>query len=158
MQRSSSPQPTIRSSMRASSRMLEPRTRSSAMQLHPDRGDFTMAATQRIGELTISVDSGGSSPAFSRRVVRELAERLGAPYADAVRTLARMRTYVKETFPEQERAPILRALAQRPIGELAAVPRDGRLRDAAQRPRDDCRAAPWRHVWPNEGSRRRCSA
>ena len=81
-----------------------------------------MAATQRIGELTISVDSGGSSPAFSRRVVRELAERLGAPYADAVRTLARMRKYVKETFPEQERAPILQALAARPIGELAAVP------------------------------------
>ena len=69
----------------------------------PDRGDFTMAATQRIGELTISVDSGGSAPAFSRRVVAELAERLGAPYADAVRTLARMRAYVKDAFPEEER-------------------------------------------------------
>lgn len=88
----------------------------------PDRGDFTMPATQRIGELTISADSGGSAPAFSRRVVADLAQTLGAPYADAVRTLAQMRAYVKEAFPEQERAPILRALAQRPIAELAAAP------------------------------------
>jgi hydroxymethylbilane synthase len=88
----------------------------------PDRGDFTMPATQRIGELTISADSGGSAPAFSRRVVRELAQMLGAPYADALRTLAQMRAYVKETFPEEERARILRALAQRPIAELAAAP------------------------------------
>jgi hydroxymethylbilane synthase len=89
---------------------------------NPERGDFTMAATQRIGELTISVDSGGNAPAFSRRVVRELAQTLGAPYADAVRTLASMRTYVKETFPSEERGPILRALAQRPISELAEAP------------------------------------
>ncbi len=88
----------------------------------PERGDFTMAATRRIGELTISVDSGGSSPAFSRRVADELAESLSGPYADAVRTLARVRTYVKETFPFEERSAILRALAHRPIAELAATP------------------------------------
>ncbi|MFY9883333.1 MAG: hydroxymethylbilane synthase [Candidatus Cybelea sp.] len=88
----------------------------------PDRGDFTMPATQWIGELTISADSGGSAPAFSRRVVAELAQTLGAPYADAVRTLAQMRAYVKAAFPEEERGAILRALAQRPISELAATP------------------------------------
>jgi hydroxymethylbilane synthase len=88
----------------------------------PKRGDFTMPATQRLGGLTITADSGGSAPAFSRRVVRELAEMLGAPYADALRTLARMREYVKDAFPEGERATILRTLAQRPIAELAAAP------------------------------------
>ncbi len=88
----------------------------------PDRGDFTMAAMRRIGDLTISVDSGGSSPAFSRRIVRELAETLSGPYADAVRTLARMRAYVKETFPFEERSAILRSLAQRPVAELATAP------------------------------------
>jgi len=87
---------------------------------NPELGDFTMAATARVGDLTISVDSGGSAPAFSSRVARELADRLGTPYADAVRTLARMRSYVKETFAAQERGPILRALARRPVGELAA--------------------------------------
>ncbi len=90
--------------------------------LHPARGDFTMAATQRIGELTISVDSSGNAPAFSRRVARELAGNLGPSYADAVRALARMRDYVKQTFPAGERAPILRALAERPIAELVAAP------------------------------------
>lgn len=87
-----------------------------------DAGDFTMAATTRIGDLTISVDSGGNAPAFSARVVRELSAFLGRRYGDAVRTLARMREYVKETFPAVERAPILRALAERSVDELAAMP------------------------------------
>jgi hydroxymethylbilane synthase len=90
---------------------------------HPDRGDFTMNATRRLGDLTISVDSAGNAPAFARRIARELAQALGTPYADAVRTLAEMRTYVKETFPQAERAPILGALAERPVAELAAPPR-----------------------------------
>jgi len=89
----------------------------------PQRGDFTMAATQHIGELTISVDSGGSSPAFARRIVRELTDRLDSSYADAVRTLSRMRAYVKETFPSTERGAILRALAERPVAELATARR-----------------------------------
>jgi hydroxymethylbilane synthase len=89
----------------------------------PVRGDFTMPATRRVGDLTISVDSGGGAPAFSRRVATELAESLDDSYAGALRTLARIRAYVMETFPAPERGPILRALAQRPIAELAAEPR-----------------------------------
>ncbi|HEY6327422.1 MAG TPA: hydroxymethylbilane synthase [Candidatus Cybelea sp.] len=86
-----------------------------------DAGDFTMAATTRVGDLTISVDSGGNAPAFSARVVRELAALLGPRYGDAVRTLARMREYVKETFPAAERAPILRALAEHSVDDLASM-------------------------------------
>lgn len=89
----------------------------------PGRGDFTMPATRRIGELTVSVDSGGAAPAFSRRVAAELAERLDDSYSDALRTLARMRAYVMETFLPPDRATILRALAERPMAELAAEPR-----------------------------------
>jgi hydroxymethylbilane synthase len=88
--------------------------------MQPERGDFTMPATRRIGELTIGVDSGGAAPAFSRRVAAELAGTLDGSYADALRTLAQMRAYVMETFPPPERGPILRALAQRPVAELAA--------------------------------------
>lgn len=88
----------------------------------PDRGDFTMPSTRRIGELTISVDSGGAAPAFSRRVAAQLAGSLDDSYSSALQTLARMRTYVIETFAPQERAAILRALAERPIGELAVEP------------------------------------
>jgi hydroxymethylbilane synthase len=88
----------------------------------PERGDFTMPATRRIGELTISVDSAGGAPAFSRRVAEELAGQLDDSYAGALRTLAQMRAYVIETFAPPERAGILRALAQRPVAELAAGP------------------------------------
>ena len=87
----------------------------------PDDGDFTMAATMRIGDLAISVDTGGSAPAFAARIVRKLAAELGPQYGEALRTLAHMRRYVKETFPAGERAPILRALAQRPVDELASM-------------------------------------
>jgi hydroxymethylbilane synthase len=86
-----------------------------------DEGDFTMGATMRVGDLTISVDSGGGAPAFAARVARELAAALGPQYGEALRTLARMRAYVKEAFPATERAPILRTLAERPIEELAAM-------------------------------------
>lgn len=86
---------------------------------NPERGDFTMPATRRIGELTISVDTAAAAPAFSRRLVADLAQGLDASYASAVQTLAHMRSYVLKTFPPEERAPILRAFAQRPIAELA---------------------------------------
>ncbi len=85
-------------------------------------GDFTMAATARVGDLTISVDSGGGSPAFSARIARELARGIDPGCAQAVQTLARMRAHVKAAFTPAERAPILRALAERPIAELAAMP------------------------------------
>jgi hydroxymethylbilane synthase len=88
----------------------------------PARGDFTMPATQRLGELAIAVDSGGDAPALSRRVAKELAQTLDPDYVDAVRGYARMRAYVKATFGPQQRASILRALAERPIAELAGAP------------------------------------
>ncbi len=88
----------------------------------PDRGDFTMSAIVRMGDLTLSADSGGSSPAFSRRLVRELAEHLGPEHVQALRALKRMRVHVKESFPPEEGAVILRALAERPVRELAAMP------------------------------------
>ncbi|HEX3670093.1 MAG TPA: hydroxymethylbilane synthase [Candidatus Cybelea sp.] len=90
---------------------------------NPGLGDFTMPATQRVGTLTIGVDSGGNAPAFSRRVARDLAAALDPRYAGALDRLAHMRTYVKETFAPPERAAILRALAERPLDELAGEPR-----------------------------------
>ena len=87
-----------------------------------DRGDFTMPATFRVGDLTISADSAGSSPAFSRRVVRELSAQFGSEYGDALEVLRRMRAHIKDEFPREEGAAILRTLAERPIVELAAMP------------------------------------
>ena len=87
----------------------------------PDRSDFTMPAMLRVGDLTFAVDSGGSTPAFSKRIVREISERFGAEYGAAARTLARMRTYVRAVLGPQERGPVLRALAELPVDELAAM-------------------------------------
>ncbi len=101
----------------------------------PRRGDFHMPATVRRGELTISVDSGGAAPAFSKRVANELADSLGAEYGGAVRALALMREIVKETLPPERRSEVLRALAALPVGELAAMDRNaaGRaIEDAAR--------------------------
>ncbi|HEX4012678.1 MAG TPA: hydroxymethylbilane synthase [Candidatus Cybelea sp.] len=88
----------------------------------PERGDFTMPATLRVGELTISADSAGASPAFSKRVIRELAAGFGPEYAGALETLRRMRAAVKEAFPPDEGAEILRELAQKPVADLARMP------------------------------------
>ncbi|HEY5427268.1 MAG TPA: hydroxymethylbilane synthase, partial [Candidatus Tumulicola sp.] len=87
----------------------------------PGRGDFTMPAAVRRGEVTLTVDSGGASPAFSKRIAAELAVAFGPEYGDAARTLARMRAYVKAALPAGERSAVLRALAALPVVELAGM-------------------------------------
>jgi hydroxymethylbilane synthase len=87
----------------------------------PERGDFTMPAAVRSGNLTFTVDTGGGAPAFSKRVAREIAAAFGPEYAGASKTLARMRAYVKTILPDGERANVLRALAELPVGDLAAM-------------------------------------
>lgn len=85
------------------------------------RGDFTMPATQRIGPLTINVDSGGAAPGFAARVARDVARYLGREYGEAATNLGRIRAYVKEQFSAEERGTILDALSEKPVNELAAM-------------------------------------
>lgn len=85
------------------------------------RGDVTMQAIVRIGELTFTIDTGGASPAFAARIARELRERFGEGYAGAARTLARMRAYVKAVLPRAQRGAVLRSLAETPIERLATL-------------------------------------
>ncbi|MDP9110211.1 MAG: hydroxymethylbilane synthase, partial [Candidatus Eremiobacteraeota bacterium] len=85
------------------------------------RGNVTMQAIVRVGELTFTVDTGGASPAFTSRVARELRDRFGEGYAAAARTLAQMRTYVKAVLPPAERGAVLRTLAEKPIERLATL-------------------------------------
>jgi hydroxymethylbilane synthase len=89
--------------------------------LEPERGDFAMQATVRIGDLTFSVDSGRSSPAFAGRIAREIAERFGPAYDAAARTIALMRTYVFSVARRDERAHVMRALSELPIESLAQM-------------------------------------
>ncbi len=87
----------------------------------PENGDFTMQATVRVGDLTFTVDSGRSSPAFAARIAREVRERFGPEYDAAARTLARLRTYVRATLDPAMRQRVMRELADRPVEELARM-------------------------------------
>ena len=86
-----------------------------------ERGNCTMPAAARIGELTIAVDTGGAAPAFSKRVLEEIGATLDADYGRALETLARMRTYAKTALSPQQRRAALIALSAMPIAELAAM-------------------------------------
>jgi hydroxymethylbilane synthase len=89
--------------------------------LDPERGDFSMQATVRIGDLTFSIDSGASSPAFARRIAREIADRFGPAYDAAARTIARMRSYVFTVAHRNERSHVMRSLSELPIESLARM-------------------------------------
>ena len=83
--------------------------------------DFATAAAYRTGPLTFAVDTGGLSPSFSRRLVRELGERFDESYARAATTLGFARDYVKSVVPQMLRARVLEDFAEREIAELAAM-------------------------------------
>ncbi len=84
-------------------------------------GDAIMLATTTIGEMTIAVDSGGSTPAFARRVVEEARSHFGESYGRAAGVLAYARVYVKALLAPEERAPVLRALSDLPVEALARM-------------------------------------
>ncbi len=83
--------------------------------------DFSTPLAHRVGELTFAVDSGGSSPSFARRLLDELRERFDERYGRAAATLRLARDYVKLVVPVEHRAAVMKALASRDIGELAAI-------------------------------------
>uniref|UniRef100_E6PCY6 Porphobilinogen deaminase (PBG) (Hydroxymethylbilane synthase) (HMBS) (Pre-uroporphyrinogen synthase) (Modular protein) n=1 Tax=mine drainage metagenome TaxID=410659 RepID=E6PCY6_9ZZZZ len=97
----------------------------------PARGDATMPAVVRVGELTFSIDSGASTPAFSKRIAREIAVHFDARYDAAARTLAIARSYVRETLSPSQRAVVMRALSELPLDDLAAMDRN-RIEDAVE--------------------------
>ena len=87
----------------------------------PENGDFTMQATVRVGELTFTIDSGRSTPAFAVRIARELRERFGPEYDAAARALARIRGHLREALDPSQRTEVMRELAARPLDELASM-------------------------------------
>jgi hydroxymethylbilane synthase len=85
------------------------------------RGDFATPAVHRAGPLTVTVDSGGLAPAFTKRVRDELAVQLDARYARAAATLGAIRERVLAVVPADQRAEVLRHFAERDLEELAAM-------------------------------------
>jgi len=83
--------------------------------------DFSSPMVHRSGSLTFAVDTGGSSPSFAQRLRDELRGRYDEKYARAADTLARAREYAKAVVQPEFRGPVMRALANREIEELAAM-------------------------------------
>ena len=86
-----------------------------------ERGDFATPAVHRSGPLTVTVDSGGLSPSFTKRIRDELAVQFGARYARAAATLGALRERVQAVVPAEQRAAVMKHFAERDIEELAAM-------------------------------------
>jgi hydroxymethylbilane synthase len=84
-------------------------------------GDFTVPAIHRTGSLTFTVESGASSPTFTKRLRRELENRFGEVYGRAGATLAQMREIVKATIPLERRGAVMERLAAMELDELASM-------------------------------------
>jgi hydroxymethylbilane synthase len=87
-----------------------------------DRGDFATPAVHRAGPLTVTVDSSGLSPAFTKRIRDELALQFDARYARAAATLGALRERVHAVVPRELRAAVMQHFAERDVDELAAMP------------------------------------
>jgi hydroxymethylbilane synthase len=86
------------------------------------RGDFWTPAVHRSGSLTVTVDSAGLSPSFTKRIRDELAVVFDARYARAAATLGRLRERVQAVVPLAGRAAVMRHFSERDIDDLAGMP------------------------------------
>ncbi len=84
-------------------------------------GDFHTPAVHRSGTLTVTVDSGGVAPSFTRRIRDELALQFDARFARAAATLAALRERTLAVVPPDGRAAVMRHFAERDIDDLAAM-------------------------------------
>lgn len=87
-----------------------------------ERGDFATPAVHRSGPLTVTVDSSGLAPSFTKRVRDELALQFDARYGRAAATLGALRERVLIVVPREARAEVMRHFAERDVEDLAAMP------------------------------------
>ncbi|MFN2529166.1 MAG: hydroxymethylbilane synthase [Candidatus Baltobacteraceae bacterium] len=87
----------------------------------PPNGDFTFPATLRLDEVTVAVDTAGSSPGLAKRILADVAKHLDPQYGRVATTLRAMREYARGVLTSKERSPVLSALAALPLEELAAM-------------------------------------
>lgn len=64
-------------------------------------GDVTVPSVIKRGDLTISISTSGSSPAFSRFVRQRVEGVITPEFADMIRVQESLRSYLKENVPEQ---------------------------------------------------------
>ena len=64
-------------------------------------GDVTIPSVIKRGDLTISISTSGSSPAFSRYARQEVEKVITPQFADMIRIQDALRSFLKENVPEQ---------------------------------------------------------
>ena len=85
----------------------------------PEAGSFALPASITRGDLTITVSTGGASPALSRVIRRDLEARYGEEYAALTRLLAGIRAAQLELGrPSDENREVFRALAASPLASM----------------------------------------
>jgi precorrin-2 dehydrogenase/sirohydrochlorin ferrochelatase len=105
----------------------------------PDLCNFYVNAQVRRGDLTISVSTGGASPAMARRIREELEDRYGAEYAEFLSLMREYRPAIIDAISDLERRTVIfKKLANagiekilRESGEAAARKAIGEIIDAA---------------------------
>lgn len=66
----------------------------------PARGNFIVPAVIHRGEITITISTGGASPALARRLRERLESFIGPEYGDLAALLAELRPYMQARFPD----------------------------------------------------------
>ena len=78
----------------------------------PALSNFIVPATLRRGEMSISISTGGASPALARRLREKLEKEFGEEWGEFTSAIAEVRKLVIEKVPDAaKRAEILRDLA-----------------------------------------------
>jgi precorrin-2 dehydrogenase/sirohydrochlorin ferrochelatase len=85
----------------------------------PDLCNFYVNAQVRRGDLTISVSTGGASPAMARRIREELEDTYGAEYAEFLTLMREYRPVVIDRVPDlEQRTVIFKKLANAGIEKI----------------------------------------
>jgi precorrin-2 dehydrogenase/sirohydrochlorin ferrochelatase len=96
----------------------------------PQHSNFILPAVVRRGDFTISISTGGASPALARRVREQLEDQFGREYGELTRLLGELRTDLHTLF-ETEDERLRAALYLLDSGILQVVRTNGY--DAARR-------------------------
>ncbi|MGE4292273.1 MAG: bifunctional precorrin-2 dehydrogenase/sirohydrochlorin ferrochelatase [Desulfovibrio sp.] len=88
----------------------------------PENCDFIVPATLQRGELMLTVSTGGHSPAFSRKIRKELETLFGCEYEQLLAIMGRVRPLLLALDrPTAENTNIFRALANSDLPRLLAT-------------------------------------
>ena len=97
----------------------------------PELCSFIVPSLLRRGPLTIAVSTGGTSPAWARRIRESLEDKFGQEYANLFETLGSVRHRCLREIPDADRRrDILQRLTDDAVLELARTVKAGQLESA----------------------------